>query len=76
MAGETEGSVESCKHGCLGSRTARGGCDVWVWEGVRGLYVVFALPNLVVRDTPCLGRSPTFAYCICSVAGLDRRSGC
>jgi hypothetical protein len=55
VAGEAEGSVESCKHGCWGSRTPRGKCDVLgLREGVRDLYVVFALPNPVVRDAPYL----------------------
>lgn len=59
VAGEAEGSVESCKHGCCGSRTPRGKCDVlWLREGVRDLYVVFALPNPVVRDAPYLGAQP------------------
>ena len=55
MAGEAEGSVESCEHGwfgpeLLGVSVTRG--------GVRDLYVVFALPNPVVRDAPSLGAQP------------------
>ena len=39
--------------------TPRGKCDVLgLREGVRDLYVVFALPNPVVRDAPSLGEQP------------------
>lgn len=74
MAGEAEGSVESCEHGCWGLKTPRGKCDALGLRGcVRDLYAVFALPNPVVRDAPSpWGRCPTFVHGSCS----GRRSWC